>query len=198
MYKIEHDEIINFDADFNENFDDELINKIAKCKKIFFLNTKGFGIKSVYLESKFNQSVDNLPNSLTHIKFGYNFNKSVDNLPLMIVWLEFDKCFNQYVDILPNNLKYLVFGDDFNKPVDNLPNSLEYLSFGKCFNQQINSLPNTIVYIGIGNHKDNQCDFNQKVLFLPLNLNNLVFCVKKQKYPIKYDFIKQINKLIDK
>ena len=41
--------------------------------------------------SEFNQAVDNLPSSLTHLIFGYYFNKKVDNLPSKIntfnIWI---------------------------------------------------------------------------------------------------------------
>lgn len=51
--------------------------------------------------------LDNLPNSLTHLKFN-NF-------------------FDNNVDYLPNLLTHLTFGINFNKPINNLPQKLLYL-----------------------------------------------------------------------
>src|SRR3546814_5776508 len=41
--------------------------------------------------SNFDQSVDNLPNSITYLTFGYSFNQSVDNLPKSITHLTFGR-----------------------------------------------------------------------------------------------------------
>ena len=49
-----------------------------------------------------NQLIDNLPNSLESIKFGYNFNQSVDKLPNLLKSIIFGEYFNQSVDKLPN------------------------------------------------------------------------------------------------
>jgi hypothetical protein len=40
---------------------------------------------------KFNQKVDNLPNNLTHLSFGYCFNKEVNNLPENLTHLSFGR-----------------------------------------------------------------------------------------------------------
>lgn len=149
MYNCDESEIVKLDADFNEDFDDVLIEILSNCKRIYFLDQKGFGIKAKYSNSIFNKSVDLLPISITHIKFGYSFNQRVDNLPFNLKWLEFGYSFNQRVDLLPNTITYLVFGHSFNQNVYDLPTSLEYISFGNKFNHSIDSLPNTIYYINI-------------------------------------------------
>jgi hypothetical protein len=41
--------------------------------------------------SYFDKSVDNLPNNLTHIIFGYFFNQKVDNLPKNLTHLTFGR-----------------------------------------------------------------------------------------------------------
>jgi hypothetical protein len=83
-------------------FNEELKDIPEETETIIFTENYGFSV--------FDNSVDNLPLSLTHLTFGYWFNKPVDNLPL--------------------SLTHLTFGDRFNQPVDNLPNNLTHLTFG--------------------------------------------------------------------
>lgn len=203
MYNCDEADIVKFDADFDEDFDNVLMDIMAGCKRIYFLNSKGFGIRAKPANSKFNKSVDLLPSNLTHIKFGYSFNQRVDNLPFLLEWLEFGYSFNQRVDMLPNTITYLVFGYSFNQPVNDLPNTLEYVSFGKKFNQSLDSLPNSIFYLNIGsaeidfyNGNYHYTEFNQKTYNLPSNLENILINLKNKKYPIKNDFVSKINKLI--
>jgi hypothetical protein len=141
--------------------------------------------------SYFNQPVNNLPETLTHLTFGrqtpvrlahpkimnihnclrcHNFNQSVDNLPNSLTHLTFGNSFNQPVDNLPETLTHLTFGYNFNQSVDNLPNSLTHLTFGARFNQQVDNLPNTLTHLTFGH------DFNQQVDNLPKNLTHLTFC----------------------
>jgi hypothetical protein len=61
----------------------------------------------------------------------YSFNQPVDNLPKTITHLTFGSKFNQLVNNLPKSLKYLTFGYDFNQPVDKLPENLTHLTFGR-------------------------------------------------------------------
>ena len=192
MYNCDESQIIKFDADFDEDFDNVLLEILGNVKRIYFLNTKGFGIKAKPQDSKFNKSVDLLPNEITHIKFGSSFNCSVNNLPNHLIWLEFGKSFNQPVDSLPHTITYLVLGDDFNHSVDDLPNLLEYISFGKNFNQSIDCLPNSIQFINIGNIYSM---FGKITNHLPSSLNNLVIHHCK-KYPIKFNFVEQLNNKI--
>ena len=206
MYNCDQKDIIRLDADFDEEFDSSLIELISTCKRIYFLDQKGFGIKAQPSNSKFNKQVDILPDDITHIKFGFSFNQRVDNLPFRLEWLEFGYSFNQSVDMLPNKITYLVFGYSFNKPVFDLPNSIEYISFGKKFNYPIDSLPNSIFYINIGSTEIDYyyngvyhfTEFNQHTYKLPLKLNNIVLCLKNVKYPIKNNFISKLNKMLIK
>ena len=71
--------------------------------------------------SNFNQTVDKLPQNITHLTFGFRFNQKVDKLPQSITHLTFSWVFDQTVDNLPQNLTHLTFGYDFNQKVDNLP-----------------------------------------------------------------------------
>lgn len=194
---------IKFQANFDEDFDNVMLKIIGGCKRLYFLDSQGFGINSKPSNSKFNRSVNLLPETLTHIKFGYSFNQPVDNLPYNLLWLEFGFSFNQSIDMLPNTIIYLVFGDKFNKSVDNLPNCLEYLSFGYEFNHSLDSLPESILYVNIGNSLNiTGSEFNQTIYNLPKKINNI--CIwkpknkKSYKYVIKSDFINQLNIIVKK
>ena len=81
-----------------------------------------------HYHNKFNQIVNNLciVKSICYIQFGRKFNQNVDNLPESLTHLEFGHEFNQNVNNLPQSLTYLKFGSDFNQSVDNLPQSLTY------------------------------------------------------------------------
>ena len=203
MYNCNEDDIIKFDADFNDEFDSILIDLISKCKRIYFLDQKGFGIKSIFANSKFNRVVDVLPKYITHIKFGYEFNQKVENLPHNLLWLEFGYKFNQNIDMLPQNITYLVFGNSFNKNVDDLPNDLIYVSFGNEFNQPINSLPKSLIYINIGSiqtpfvhGRDHSSKFKHLTYNIPKKINNIIICLNNTKYPIKTNFIERLNYLV--
>ena len=67
-----------------------------------------------YLLSQFNELVDNLPCSITHLTLGYSFNKPVDNLPCLITHLTFYHNFNQTINCLPNSLIYLDISKSIN------------------------------------------------------------------------------------
>jgi len=54
------------------------------------------------LNDKFNQLVDNLPNSITRLKLNYYFNQSIDNLLNSITHLILDFNFNKSINKLPN------------------------------------------------------------------------------------------------
>ncbi len=103
-------------------------------------------------KTTFNKPVDNLPNRIIKLEFGYNFNQTIDNLPNSLKYLILGNEFNQKIDNLPNSLEYLKLGNNFNQTIDNLPNSLKYLILGKDFNQTINNLPNFIESISFDNH----------------------------------------------
>lgn len=67
--------------------------------------------------------------SIKYITFGKIFNQSVNNLPDTILGIKFGHDFNQPVDKLPNNLIYLEFGENFYQSVNELPSTLETLIF---------------------------------------------------------------------
>jgi hypothetical protein len=124
------------------------------------------------LFAKFNCSVNNLPNNLQNITFGWYFNKSVDKLPNNLQNITFGYLFNQPVDNLPKNLQSITFGNDFNHPVDYLPPKLKHLKFGTHFNHPVDKLPNNLQSITFGYY------FNCPINKLPITIKELGFCSK--------------------
>ncbi len=59
----------------------------------------------------FNQPVDNLPLSLTHLTFGFNFNQKLNNLPLSLTHLEVNFMFSHKLDNLPPTIKEIRASD---------------------------------------------------------------------------------------
>ncbi len=99
----------------------------------------------------FNRSVCNLPPKLKHLTFfGNEFNQTVDNLPFTLTRIHFSDHFNNSVDHLPPGLTHLRFGIFFNQRVDNLPKTLTYLTFGTNFDQTVENLPPSIISLSFG------------------------------------------------
>jgi hypothetical protein len=108
--------------------------------------------------SHFNQEIKEnvLPNSLTHLTFGYHFNQEIKEniLPNSLTHLIFGYDFNQEIkeNVLPNSLTHLTFGYHFNQEIKEnvLPNSLIHLNFGRCFSHNINNnaFPTSLKEIG--------------------------------------------------
>lgn len=93
-------------------------------------------ITHLSFSEKFNEnfySPNQLPPSLTHVRFGAHFNSNIANnvLPEKLASLGFGDKFNhQLPNELPAGLKHLWFGTDFNMPITSLPQGLTHLSFG--------------------------------------------------------------------
>lgn len=115
----------------------------------------------------FDQPIDDIPGTITHLHLGNAFDRPLDNLSPALVWLRFGTKFNQSIDKLPPNLRHLRLGSSFNKPVDHLPSTLTWLKFGLNFNQSVDQLPIDLTYLEFG-----WC-FDQKVDRLPPNLTRL-------------------------
>lgn len=121
----------------------------------------------------FNDPVDNLPHSLTHLCLPYKFNQPIDHLPSTLTNLKFLcgsislDAFNQFVDNLPANLTHLTFGNRFNQHVDHLPTSLTHLIFGSQFNQPVDHLPSSLTHLTLGKA------FQHPIDFLPQSLSHL-------------------------
>jgi len=180
-----------FYAKFNDELGYEIFESIKNINKIIFKNQHK-GIKK-NANSVFNKSVDNLPETLKTICFGYSFNQPVDNLPFLLEWIEFGFSFNQRVDMLPNTIKYLVFGELFNQPIDDLPTSVEYLMLGQFFNQSLNNLPNSIEKLDLHSWING---IKQNTYKLPKNLNEIIIR-KIKSISISHDFVNELNKHIN-
>jgi len=142
-------------------FNDELIDLPKDVKTIVFK-------ENFKKPSRFNKPVNNLPESLTHLTFGWEFNQPVNNLPKGITHLTFGWIFNQPVDNLPENLTHLTFGCDFDQPLNNLPKNLTHLKFGVSFSNNATNLPINLQEIQIYKKQENliKVPFGCKVIFM--------------------------------
>jgi hypothetical protein len=139
------------------------------------------GLDKIHFGCCFNQSVTNLPNSITELIFGQNFNKPINNLPPKLFRLELGKYFSHPVDNLPNNLKILKFDNssEFINPLDNLPNSLTILKIGYEYNLGLDNLPNSLVALEISGK------FNKPINNLPDSIEILHLDIKTNEKIIK-------------
>jgi len=134
---------------------------------------KSLKILNIY-SKKFNQLLNDLPNTITHLTLGYEFNQSLINLPESLIYLNLRECNNLDIiefDKLPSNLIKLILPECFDGPIDNLPSKLEYIEFGIWFNHSIDNLPNSITHIELSS-----LSFDKKIPDFPklkkLRLNN--------------------------
>ena len=150
---------------------------IYKIKNVTDLDhLKDFkNVREIAFVNGFNQEVDNLPSSLTHLLFGHNFNQKVDKLPLSLRVISFRNNFNQEIDKLPLGVTHLYLGLHFNQEIDHLPSSLTHLTFGFYFDQEIDNLPSTLTHLTI------PVRFNKKVYNLPSSLTHLTIGDKSVK-----------------
>ncbi len=151
------DKTIYFEYKYNEIFSNEIIMILNECNKVYFNNNDDistcFKIKDMneyfystkWKISIFNQPIDNLPNTITHLILGTNFDKPIDNLPNTIIHLTLDHSFNQAIDNLPNTITHLRLGTLFNQPIDNLPNSITHLTLSSFYNNKINYFSDTLI-----------------------------------------------------
>jgi hypothetical protein len=72
------------------DFNEELIDLAIRMQIIIFEKNYKNNQYSI-----FNKSVNSLPNTITHLTFGYSFNQKVDNLPKDLTHLTFGRRFNQ-------------------------------------------------------------------------------------------------------
>ena len=153
LCNVSNDTKILIFEDLNDRYYSQFNSEIGhrKCEDNKCICHLGdFRIESINASNNKCESLCNLPNTITHIKFGTKFNQKVDFLPNSIVELIFGKYFNQKVDMLPNSLVNLIFGLDFNNKVDYLPKNLVKLTFNRNFNQSVNKLPNSITHLTFG------------------------------------------------
>ena len=206
MDYITKDDTIIFSPNYNDVLDINLLSKYAKLifsdnalsDKLFeAYENNNIDYFQSYQGSKFNQKINNLPTSLTHLRFGFYFNQKVNNLPQNLTHLTFGNRFNQEVNNLPQNLRYLTFGYYFNQFVDYLPSNIVEITFCYEFNQKIENLPISIQKIIFSTHSDYNIELNclpnfleflqlpekydKKILNLPKELKTIK-CSKNYEY----------------
>ena len=133
-----------------------------------------------YYGSIFNQSIDNLPLSVTHLTLGYNFSQPINSLPSSLTHLTFGGEFNHPIDNLPSSLTHLTLGYLFDQPIDNLPPTLTHLTLGNNFNQPVDLLPSGLTHLSLGGI------FNRPIDNLPSALTHLI---------LSFNFNQPINNL---
>jgi hypothetical protein len=131
----------------------------------------------------FDQPIDSLPSSLTHLVFNLfsNFNFTVDHLPLSLTHLVFGSGFNQTADNLPPALTHLKFGEAFNQPLTSLPSSITHLILGLAFRQSISALPRSITHLSF------ESDFPSPGYFESLRYPPKLTHLSFYQYPITLD-----------
>lgn len=114
--------------------------------------------------SKFNQSIDNLPNSLEILTLPDDYNLPINNLPYSLKILTLGNNFNNSLDYLPNSITHLMIGRGclkyfnasckFNQPINDLPNSLIELTFSdeSIFQKKLDNLPNSLKKIRLSGY----------------------------------------------
>ncbi len=133
---------------------------------------------------EFNQPVDNLPETLTHLTFGYEFNQKVNKLPKNITHLIFGYNFRQSINNLPESLIYLDLGSTLKNNII-IPKKLkELVIFHK--NTLINNLPDNIEKIYVVFNLKNKT--NNYVSNLPLSIKEIIIEKEKYKKFIKIPF----------
>ena len=160
-------------------------------------------------DSHFNESLDNLPSTITHLTLGKLYNQPLNNLPLTVTHLTIGVrvsavpqsithltiiepinlgfgLYDHPLSIAFNNLlpslQYIKFapGSGFNKSLNKLP-SIKYLYFGDgtSFYRSLNNLPHSLEYLHFGNN----CRFKNSLNYLPSSLKHLVaFTLIKKRF----------------
>ena len=61
-----------------------------------------------------------ISNNVTHLILDRKFNNSLDNLPNTVTHIIFEKysIFNQFIDYLPSSVLHIEFTEEFNKTVE--------------------------------------------------------------------------------
>ncbi len=139
-----------------------------------------------YFNKPENEWIDKIKN-ITHIIFGNHYNHSIDNLPETITHIFLGYEFNQSVDKLPKNLEYIKFGSKFNKSVNLLPINLKYIIFGNMFNYPIDNLPKNLIGLKLYHY------FNHPIQNLPNSIRYLQYSLY---YSIPIFFPKNLEQLI--
>ena len=131
--------------------------------------------KTLSFPLNYNKELKNLPEDVENIIFSENyedsefskFNCKVDNLPNNLQSITFGYDFNQPIDKLPKNLQSITFGPEFNQPIDKLPTTVDELAFWSHSNIK-NNIPEFISNIKIIFYYDDI--HNQQIDNLPCHI----------------------------
>lgn len=105
-------------------------------------------LKTLILQSEYNEPLDYLPNGLEHLFLGDMFNQEIDNkLPDSLLTLDLGGSFNRNVDHLPPHLTGLRLTGDFNQSIDHLPNSITKLLLRDAMVQPIHHFPSELRWL---------------------------------------------------
>ena len=174
---ITKEDIIIFSPEWNSPLNIKLLSNYKKLifsdyelnDNLFEKYENNYFSNSNCIYSKFNQEVNKLPKSITHLTFGYQFNQEVNNLPNSLTHLTFGKEFNQKIDI-PFTIKYLKLNCNNSYIIDYLPDNIDELELGYDFNLELNNLPTSIKKITF----DKYSKYNKKLNCLPKFLECLL------------------------
>ena len=125
------------------------------------------------------RNLDNMPNSIAHLRLGDFFDAYIDNIiPKSVTRLIFGQCYDTPIDdalhdniteiifgsyfnqpiygCIPRYTRYLEFGREFDQPIDGaIPYGVNYLIFGEKFNQPVaGNIPNSVTYLIFGDEFD--------------------------------------------
>eukprot|EP01112_Ceratiomyxa_fruticulosa_P022457 TRINITY_DN8216_c0_g1_i1.p1 TRINITY_DN8216_c0_g1~~TRINITY_DN8216_c0_g1_i1.p1 ORF type:complete len:571 (-),score=109.13 TRINITY_DN8216_c0_g1_i1:187-1899(-) len=132
----------------------------------------------IHFDREFNQLVDDLPKSLTHICFqGGDFNRDISSLPPNIIELTIHGCFNQPLTKLPSSLIRIEFHGDFDQPLLHLPHSVLHLTLSEAFHQKLTDLPPHLISLYLK-------EYCLRIPSLPSTLQRLTFDNTLNKKPL--------------
>lgn len=83
------------------------------------------------VNSKYNHPIKCLSqlNNLIHLEFGSSYNQSLNELHNSLEFLDVGVGYSQVLDNLPVSLIHLIYSSNFSHTINNLPSQLEYLFF---------------------------------------------------------------------
>lgn len=150
-------------------------------------------VNDISINCNNNGCLDYLPKKILKLHItSCEFNNSVDDLPSTLTWLSFrNTCyFNYPMDHLPNSLTHLLFYDScYNQPLNYLPNIL-FLKTNDRWNTSFENLPSSIIYMDISYYKTSL--INIKMIF-PKNIKYLILSHDYNNCGMNYNLITPSN-----
>ena len=145
-----------FDDDFNQELNPRILEILKNYTHIKF-------------GSKFNKSIDNLPDNIVHLKIGEDFKGNNGDRPMFLRKTGWVTYFNQKINKYPASVKNLELGYSFNQNLDNLPLTIEVLELGHEFTQPLDFLPTSLKTLMIRNKR-----YPHNLLNLPPNVKLII------------------------